>query len=95
MRSLTEEEPLPLFLCMCRVVDVSFFQGFEESGVGETLLMSAGTMRAWGCLVHPPTKYNPGSASVQITPTNVDIAAVAPCYHLYSQAEIEEVVSRL
>ena len=31
----------------------------------------------------------------QITPTNVDIAAVAPMYHLYSQAEIEEVVSRL
>ena len=31
----------------------------------------------------------------QITPTNVDIAAVAPVYHLYSQAEIEEVVSRL
>ena len=31
----------------------------------------------------------------QITPTNVDIAAVAPTYHLYSQAEIEEVVSRL
>lgn len=33
--------------------------------------------------------------SVQVTSTNVDIATVAPHYHLYSQTEVEEVISRL
>lgn len=32
---------------------------------------------------------------VQVTATNVDIACVAPTYHLYTKEEIEEVVSRL
>lgn len=31
----------------------------------------------------------------QVTATNVDIASVAPTYHLYTKEEIEEVVSRL
>lgn len=32
---------------------------------------------------------------VQVTSTNVDIATVAPDYHLYAQSEVEEVISRL
>jgi hypothetical protein len=32
---------------------------------------------------------------LQVTPTNVDIASVAPQYHLYTQAEVEAVISRL
>ena len=35
------------------------------------------------------------SRIVQVTATNVDIASVAPTYHLYTKEEIEEVVSRL
>ncbi|CAL5222717.1 g5120 [Coccomyxa viridis] len=31
----------------------------------------------------------------KVTPTNVDIAAVAPHYHLYTKKEIEEVITRL
>ncbi|KAL3132538.1 Proteasome subunit alpha type-5-A, variant 2 [Trebouxia sp. C0010 RCD-2024] len=31
----------------------------------------------------------------KVTSTNVDIATVAPNYHLYSQSEVEEVISRL
>lgn len=31
----------------------------------------------------------------KVTRTNVDIARVAPRYHLYSQAEVEEVIARL
>eukprot|EP00877_Chromochloris_zofingiensis_P002151 jgi/Chrzof1/11937/Cz06g15090.t1 len=31
----------------------------------------------------------------KVTATNVDIARVAPTYHLLSQAEVEEVISRL
>ena len=31
----------------------------------------------------------------QITSTNVDIARVAPQYHLYTQAEVEEVMWRI
>mmetsp|Transcript_25079 Transcript_25079/g.59756 ORF Transcript_25079/g.59756 Transcript_25079/m.59756 type:complete len:240 (+) Transcript_25079:99-818(+) len=31
----------------------------------------------------------------KVTPTNVDIASVAPTYHLYSTTEVEEVISRL
>ncbi|KAA6427551.1 MAG: 20S proteasome alpha subunit E [Trebouxia sp. A1-2] len=31
----------------------------------------------------------------KVTSTNVDIAAVAPSYHLYNQSEVEEVISRL
>ncbi|KAK9820261.1 hypothetical protein WJX72_008250 [[Myrmecia] bisecta] len=31
----------------------------------------------------------------KVTPTNVDIASVAPKYHLYTQAEIEVVIARL
>jgi 20S proteasome subunit alpha 5 len=30
-----------------------------------------------------------------VTPTNVDIASVAPKYHLYSHAEVEAVIARL
>ena len=30
-----------------------------------------------------------------MTPNNVDIAKVAPVYHLYTPAEVEEVISRL
>ena len=33
--------------------------------------------------------------TLQVTPTNVDIASVAPYYHLYTKEEIEEVISRL
>jgi len=32
---------------------------------------------------------------VQVTSTNVDIATVAPSYHLYDQSEVEDVISRL
>ena len=32
---------------------------------------------------------------LQVTPTNVDIASVAPKYHLYTKEEIEDVISRL
>lgn len=32
---------------------------------------------------------------MQVTSTNVDIATVAPDYHLYNQSEVEEVISRL
>ncbi|KAJ6942733.1 hypothetical protein NC652_008516 [Populus alba x Populus x berolinensis] len=31
----------------------------------------------------------------KVTPNNVDIAKVAPVYHLYTPAEVEEVISRL
>ncbi|KAJ6427191.1 hypothetical protein OIU84_022733 [Salix udensis] len=31
----------------------------------------------------------------KVTPNNVDIAKVAPTYHLYTPAEVEEVISRL
>lgn len=31
----------------------------------------------------------------KVTSTNVDIARVAPTYHLYTEAEVEEVISRL
>ena len=31
----------------------------------------------------------------QITSTNVDIARVSPAYHLYTQAEVEEVMARI
>lgn len=31
----------------------------------------------------------------QVTPNNVDIAKVAPTYHLYSPAEVEAVIARL
>lgn len=31
----------------------------------------------------------------QVTPNNVDIAKVAPTYHLYTPAEVEAVISRL
>ncbi|GMH34482.1 hypothetical protein BSKO_02316 [Bryopsis sp. KO-2023] len=31
----------------------------------------------------------------KVTPTNVDIARVAPMYHLYSESEVEEVLGRL
>ena len=34
-------------------------------------------------------------AMLQVTDTNVDIASVAPAYHLYSQDEIQDVISRL
>ena len=34
-------------------------------------------------------------AEWQVTATNVDIASVAPAYHLYSQEEIQDVISRL
>lgn len=33
--------------------------------------------------------------ALQVTATNVDIASVAPTYHLYTQTEIEEVITRL
>ena len=32
---------------------------------------------------------------IQITSTNVDIARVSPAYHLYTQAEVEEVMARI
>jgi hypothetical protein len=32
---------------------------------------------------------------MQVTSTNVDIARVAPKYHLYNTAEVEEVMARL
>jgi 20S proteasome subunit alpha 5 len=31
----------------------------------------------------------------KVTPTNVDIASVAPTYHLYKQEEVQDVISRL
>ncbi|CAA2990918.1 proteasome subunit alpha type-5 [Olea europaea subsp. europaea] len=31
----------------------------------------------------------------KVTPNNVDIAKVAPTYHLYSPSEVEQVISRL
>ena len=35
------------------------------------------------------------ACGMQVTATNVDIATVAPSYHLYNQSEVEEVISRL
>jgi hypothetical protein len=35
------------------------------------------------------------SHSVQVTPNNVDIAKVAPKYHLYTPAEVQAVIARL
>ena len=35
------------------------------------------------------------SHSEQVTPNNVDIAKVAPKYHLYTPAEVEAVIARL
>ena len=35
------------------------------------------------------------SLQFQVTPNNVDIAKVAPTYHLYTPAEVEAVISRL
>ena len=35
------------------------------------------------------------STSLQVTASNVDIARVAPAYHIYTQQEVEEVISRL
>lgn len=35
------------------------------------------------------------SLRFQVTPNNVDIAKVAPTYHLYTPAEVEAVISRL
>jgi 20S proteasome subunit alpha 5 len=35
------------------------------------------------------------SRSKQVTPNNVDIAKVAPKYHLYTPAEVEAVIARL
>lgn len=32
---------------------------------------------------------------LQVTASNVDIAKVAPTYHLYTSAEVEEVIGRL
>lgn len=32
---------------------------------------------------------------LQVTPNNVDIAKVAPTYHLYTPSEVEAVISRL
>ena len=34
-------------------------------------------------------------AAAQVTAVNVDIARIAPTYHLYTKDEIEEVVSRV
>ena len=34
-------------------------------------------------------------ARAQVTATNVDIAKVAPKWHLYSPAEVEAVIARL
>ncbi len=31
----------------------------------------------------------------QVTATNVDIVKVAPTYHMYTEAEVEEVIGRL
>jgi len=38
---------------------------------------------------------NLSSCSKQVTPNNVDIAKVAPKYHLYTPAEVEAVIARL
>ena len=35
------------------------------------------------------------SCCMQVTPVNVDIAKVAPTYHLYTEAEVQEVIDRL
>ena len=45
------------------------------------------------CLLTVPPLFP--SSIVQITSTNVDIARVSPAYHLYTQAEVEEVMARI
>lgn len=42
----------------------------------------------------PPPRH-PVPAACQVTPTNVDIAKVAPSYHLYTTDEVEAVIGRL
>ena len=37
----------------------------------------------------------PMGVFVQISSTNVDIASVAPKFHLYTRAELDEVIGRL
>ena len=49
--------------------------------------------------MHQPPPVSPDRRvpppSPQVTSTNVDIARVSPEYHLYTQAEVEEVMGRL
>lgn len=44
---------------------------------------------------HTHTSVVAGLLSLQVTSTNVDIARIAPKYHLYTEAEVQEVMSRL
>jgi hypothetical protein len=55
------------------------------------------------CLCLPTTRLPPKPCTAapaacrlpQVTATNVDIARVAPKWHLYTPAEVEEVIARL
>lgn len=42
-----------------------------------------------------PNSLLPSAALAQVTATNVDIARVAPKWHLYTPTEVEEVIARL
>ena len=44
---------------------------------------------------HTHTSVVAGHLSLQVTSTNVDIARIAPKYHLYTEAEVQDVMSRL
>ncbi|MFQ6644715.1 hypothetical protein Gotur_019972, partial [Gossypium turneri] len=40
-------------------------------------------------------KFHAKTFSFEVTPNNVDIARVAPTYHLYTPSEVEAVITRL
>ena len=49
-----------------------------------------------GCHLFKPCTAAPAACRLpQVTATNVDIARVAPKWHLYTPAEVEEVIARL
>lgn len=60
------------------------------------LLLQCQTTSSWS-LSHSQTSHALPLLSLlrQVTATNVDIARVAPTYHLLSVAEVEEVIARL
>ena len=59
------------------------------------LMRSPGRVDLRPGLKHRSKEYSLLLLCFQVTSTNVDIARVAPKYHLYTTAEVEEVMSRL
>lgn len=58
-----------------------------------------GSSSCWGLCKEAPDPNNisppPPLPPAQVTATNVDIARVAPKWHLYTPEEVEEVITRL